>query len=66
VTGDIDIKGGADEFEATVIAVVIDRINQEEQAARQGRGRAHPGLPAWVRALQPEDNPLPRDLLRPE
>lgn len=61
----IEIKGGADEFEAAVIAVVIDRIARDELAARQGRGQTQPGLPAWVRAIRPEDNPLPRDLLSP-
>ena len=61
----IEIKGGADEFEAAVIAVVIDRIARDEVAARQGRGRRQPGLPAWVRAIRPDDNPLPRDLIGP-
>jgi hypothetical protein len=66
MTDRIEIKGGADEFEAAVIAVVIDRINRDEEAARQGRGTAQPGLPPWVRAIRPDDNPLPRDLLHPE
>lgn len=62
----IEIKGGAGEFEAAVIAVVIDRITRDEAAARQGRGREQPGLPAWVRAIRPEDNPRPRDVPHPE
>ena len=63
---DIEIRGGAGEFEAAVIAVVLDRIARDEAAARQGRGRTEPGLPAWVRAIMPEDDPVPRDLLHPE
>jgi hypothetical protein len=46
----IEIRGGAGEFEAAVIAVVLDRIEQEERAARLGRARDTTSLPAWVRA----------------
>lgn len=53
---DIEIKGGADEFEAAVIAVVIDRIAREEEAARRGVGTRKPGLPAWVRAIMPSES----------
>jgi len=62
----IEIKGGAGELEAAVIAVVIDQIARDEQAARQGRGKTQPGLPAWVRAIRPDDNPLPREMIWPE
>ena len=50
----IEIRGGAGEFEAAVIAVVIDRLAREELEARQGRGGSPrgPGLSAWVRAMQ--------------
>lgn len=62
----IEIKGGAGEFEAAVIAVVLDRIAREESAAEQSRGE-HPGrLTAWARALQPEDPRFPRDQVWPE
>ena len=63
---DIEIRGGAGEFEATVIAVVIDRIAREEEAARQGRGKGGPGLPAWVRAISHDDPRLPRDQVWPD
>lgn len=63
---DLDIKGGAGEFEATVIAVVIDRIAREEEAARQGKGRGEPGLSAWVRAISHDDPRLPRDQVWPD
>jgi hypothetical protein len=63
---DVEIKGGAGEFEAAVIAVVIDRIAREESAARQRRGDRGPGLPAWVRAIGPEDPLLPRDQVWPD
>jgi hypothetical protein len=66
VNRDIEIKGGAGEFEATVIAVVIDRISREEEAARQGRGRGEPGMSAWVRAIAHEDPRLPRDQVWPD
>lgn len=62
----IEIKGGAGEFEAAVIAVVIDRITREEQAARQSRGSRGSGLPAWVRAVQTEDPGHPREVVWPE
>lgn len=55
----VEIRGGAGEFEAAVIAVVLDRIAQEETAARQGRGKPQPGLPPWVRAIRGWDEPLP-------
>jgi hypothetical protein len=58
---DLEIKGGAGEFEAAVIAVVIDRISREEMAARQGRGGGEPALSAWVRALAPEKPGVPRE-----
>jgi hypothetical protein len=62
---EIEIKGGANEFEAAVVAVVIDRIKREEIAARQGRRDRGAGLSAWVRAIGPE--PVgPRDLVWPE
>ncbi len=61
----IEIKGGAGEFEATVIAVVIDRIAREEEAARQGRGLGEPGLSPWVRAISNDDPRLPRDQVWP-
>lgn len=53
---DLEIKGGAGEFDAAVIAVVLDRIAREEEAARRGLGGRTPGLPAWVRAIKPEES----------
>jgi hypothetical protein len=63
----IEIKGGATEFEAAVIAVVLDRITREESEARQGRGRKRE-LSAWARALHTVDlDPsVPRDAVRPD
>ena len=49
----IEIKGGAGEFEAAVIAIVLDHLAREENAARQRRSSSGPGLPAWVRAAPP-------------
>lgn len=53
---DFEIRGGADEFEAAVVAVVLDRIAREEEAARRGHAGRKPGLPAWVRAIMPEES----------
>jgi hypothetical protein len=53
----IDIRGGASEFEAAVIAVVLDRITQDEKAAREKRSKSSPILPAWVRAMR-DDKPF--------
>lgn len=61
----VEIKGGAGEVEAAVIAVVLDRIAQEDAAARQGKSRSKPGLSAWIRALHPEDPRLPRENVWP-
>jgi hypothetical protein len=50
----VEIKGGAGEFEAAVIAIVLDHVAHEEEAARQGRKSQGPGLPAWVRVTAPQ------------
>jgi len=63
---DLEIKGGANELEAAVIAVVVDRINREEEAARQGRGSRKPGLTAWKRAVQTERPGQPLEKVWPE
>ena len=52
-----EISGGAGEFEAAVVAVVLDRIAQEEQAAIQGAPRR--SLSAWIRALDLEESDSP-------
>lgn len=62
----IEIKGGAGEFEAAVIAVVLDRIAQEEVEARSGKRAKLSGLPAWVRAVQPDRGRLPGDAVHPD
>jgi len=66
MTEGMEIKGGAEEFEAAVIAVVIDRIAFEEEAARRGRPDQLPGLSAWVRALAPEEPNMPREVVAPD
>lgn len=47
----IEIRGGAGEFEAAVIAVVLDHITFEEKAARSGQKKDSNRLSSWVRAL---------------
>ena len=63
---DLKIKGGAGEFEAAVVAVVLDRVSREESAARQSRGKPKTGLPAWVRVIQRGEPGTPRDIIRPD
>ena len=61
----IEIKGGASEFEAAVIGVVLDRISEEERAARQGPARDSRTLSLWMLADRPEEPNLPGEILRP-
>ncbi|MFP3881477.1 MAG: hypothetical protein ACLFRT_03700 [Actinomycetota bacterium] len=63
---DLNIKGGAGEFEAAVVAVVLDRIAREEAAARQSRGTPKTGLPAWVRVVKRAEPKNPQDIIRPD
>ena len=65
MTDGFEIRGGAGEFEAAVVAVVLDRIAEEEQAASQAAPRT--GLSAWVRSADPEElDLLPLDSVHPE
>lgn len=55
---DVEIRGGAGEFEAAVIAVLIDHLEREAAAGRQRSGAADAGLGAWRLAVsqhRPED-----------
>ena len=47
---EVEIKGGAGEFEAAVIGIVLDHIAREESAARARARATHAELSAWVRA----------------
>jgi len=59
----VEIRGGAGEFEAAVIAVVLDQIARDELTERQGKvGSPRPGLSAWVTALHPEQPHVPLGL----
>lgn len=63
----MEIRGGAGEFEAAVIAVVLDRIERDEKSAAEAVGRRKRGLPAWVRAIRPQEGiELPDELIRPD
>jgi hypothetical protein len=62
---DIEIRGGAGEFEAALIAVVLDRITEEERAARQAPKDGSRRVPVWMLADRPEEPNMPRDILRP-
>lgn len=54
MTRPIQIRGGPSEFDAAVIAVVLDRIAADEKAAQAGKRGNDNRLPAWIRAVQPE------------
>lgn len=63
----VEIKGGAGEFEAAVIAVVLDHINRQDSEARRGRPAVRDTrLPAWVRAVYPEPVDIPLEQVRPD
>jgi hypothetical protein len=63
--GGIEIRGGAGEFEAALIAVVLDRITEEERVTRQRPKDGSRPLPSWVLAGRPEEPNMPRDIVRP-
>jgi hypothetical protein len=61
----VEIRGRAGEVEAAVIAVVLDRIAEEERLARKGPPPNSRVLSPWMLAGRPEEPNMPRDLLRP-
>lgn len=54
------VKGGASEFEAAVIAVVLDHIEGEERAAVQRVAEKSGRLSAWMRVVDPHGGLVPR------
>jgi hypothetical protein len=62
----IRIKGGAGEFEAALIAVVLDHITREEDAMRRTPPGGTRALPAWVRADLNDDPEAPLELVEPD
>lgn len=62
----IRIKGGAGEFEAALIAVVLDHITREEQALRRLPPGGTHALPAWMRLALPEEPDTPLELVEPD
>lgn len=61
----IEIRGGAGAFEAAVIAVVLDRLSEEDRLARQRRGNESRSLSPWVLAARPDEPTLPTEIIRP-
>ena len=64
----IDIKGGADEFEAAVIIAVIEEISRENRIAGEGR-QSLPDMrfmSSWVRAISGHEPMQPREIVRPQ
>lgn len=62
----IRIKGGAGEFEAALIAVVLDHITREEDATRRTPPGGNRALPAWIRADLNDDPEAPLELVEPD
>lgn len=57
----IEIKGGATEFEAAVIAVVLDQV-VNDRAIKPVRDNE---ITPWARALDPLGPGLPIEVIRP-
>ena len=57
----IQIKGGAGEFEAAVIAVVLDQLESDKQKPI----RASNDLPPWVLAVGNQARPAPLRIVKP-
>lgn len=56
---EFEIKGGADEFEAAVIAVVLDHLAAEEDERKSPTRRVDNRMPEWVRAIHRNEKPYP-------
>ncbi len=61
----IEIRGGASAFEAALIAVVLDRITEEERVSRQAPRDGSRPLPSWLLAGRTEEPNMPRDIVKP-
>lgn len=61
MTENIRIKGGATEFEAAVIAVVLDQIELEAREAKRRAAEVKPTLSPWVSAVRSTDSEQPFD-----
>lgn len=57
----VTIKGGATDFEAGVIAVVLDQIELEAKAAKRRAAEAKPTLSPWVSAVRLDESQQPFD-----
>lgn len=60
----VEIRGGAGEFEAAVVAIVLDSIAREESAARMKAPNVSSDLPAWMRATPQSVPHQPRPVIR--
>ena len=56
---EIEIQGGAGEFEAAVIAVVVDMIEREQADRRSHPDSGDRRLPAWMQAVRQTELPHP-------
>ncbi len=56
---EIEIKGGTSEYEAAVIAAVVNHVSGERES-RRSRLESDNALPAWVTAVRTRVPDLPR------
>ncbi len=63
MSGPIEIKGGAGDFEAAVVAVVLEHLEKERIEAAKRRPTATTRPPAWLRAGHPSE---PRPFIGPD
>jgi hypothetical protein len=61
----LTIRGGAGPFEAAVIAVVLDRIAEEQRGVSQGSSRLGRGLSPWMTAVLDDEPDWPVDVVDP-
>lgn len=66
VIENFEIRGGAGEFEAAVVAIVLDNVAREQVAARAQAPGLTSDLPAWIRATPQAVPDQPQPLVTPD
>lgn len=66
MTDQVQIKGGAGEFEAAALAAVVSHVLESEEVALRRRPDPAHRPPAWVRAGWPRDPDDPLDVIVPD
>lgn len=66
MTDQVQIQGGAGEFEAAALAAVVSYVLESEKVAMRRRPDPPNHPPAWVRAGWARDPDDPLDVIAPE